>query len=788
MSWAPTGLGLEIFNQRYALEGESWTEACARVAGHVAQAEASKFDGAYHAEKFEAILADGLFMPGGRIWANAGKPKPQLLNCFVLPVSDSREGWGKAISDTIIVSGLGGGVGINCSPIRPRGSEIKGTGGYATGAVSFMEMVNAVGDVLRTGGGRRLALMLALEASHPDLDEFLDKKLDRHQLNNANVSVILKEKEDIDKLVASGTWERIVRNAWESGEPGVLNGFEANRMSNIWYHKPLVCTNPCVTGDTVIATLDGPRRFDELAADGRDALVYAWHPETKKPVVRMMRRPHKTRFDVPILEVEFDSGLKVRCTPDHNFYSFRGKKVQAQDLRIGSSVRAWSMSEHRDGHLRVHGWDTEADRASHQWVSRIVYENFYGQVPEGMIVHHIDEDKRNNHISNLEILTPVEHNALHYPARFEAGFDGTARNHKVVAIREAGTADVYNGCVDDAHTYIILDPEPVAGIQSGIVSANCGEIWLEEYGCCDLGALVLPRFVKGGYVDYDLLKDTVRSAVRFLDNVLDVNHYPLAEIQHNCLGVRRIGLGVMGLHSALLELGYKYSSEAGRRKINDIFSAIKEYAYEASIELAKEKGPFPAARKALLQSGFAKTLPLRLRKQIEKHGLRNCALLTVAPTGTTGMVHGVSTGIEPLFAPAYYRRFWEGEHLRKELVLTEEFKRFGSLAEGAYDVSVEDHFEVQKIVQSHVDNAVSKTINLPEDYDPEDLSDIWLDYLPHLKGSTFYREGSRGQEPLEPIRGEAIEAIQHLTNQSQQGKADIADQYGMDCVSGSCEI
>lgn len=782
MSWSPTGLGKDIFEQRYALEGESWQEACARVAQHVGYVEVP---GSEHVELFQAELEEGRFMPGGRIWANAGKPKPQLLNCFVLPVGDSREGWGKAISDTIVVSGLGGGVGINCSPIRPRGSEIKGTGGQATGAVSFMEMVNAVGDVLRTGGGRRLALMLALEATHKDLPEFLDKKLDREQLTNANVSVILNGKDDLGFLQANGLWEKIVQNAWESGEPGVLNGYLANQQSNIWYHKPLICTNPCVTGDTVIATLDGPRRFDELAADGRDVLVYAWHPETKKPVVRMMRRPHKTRFDVPILEVEFDSGLKVRCTPDHNFYSFRGKKVQAQDLRIGSSVRAWSMSEHRDGHLRVHGWDSEANKASHQWVSRMVYENFYGEVPEGMIVHHTDEDKRNNHISNLEILTPVEHNELHYPARYLAGFDGTSRNHKVVAIREAGTADVYNGCVDDAHTYIILDPEPVAGIQSGIVSANCGEIWLEEYGCCDLGALVLPRFVKGGYMDYDLLKQSVFSAVRFLDNVLSVNHYPLPEIRNNSQSVRRLGLGVMGLHTALLEMGYKYSSAGALRKVDEIFAFIKRAAYEASIALAKEKGPFTAFSPKLLDSDFAKSLPEDIRWDISQYGLRNCALLTVAPTGTTGMVHGVSTGIEPLFAPVYYRRYYQGEHLHKELVLTEEFKRFGSLAEGAYDVPVEGHFAIQATVQKHIDNAVSKTINLPEDYDPVDLSDVWLEYLPQLKGSTFYREGSRGAEPLEPIRGEAIELIQHL---NKTAEADIADQYGMDCVGGSCEV
>src|SRR5258706_2777033 len=141
---------------------------------------------------------------------------------------------------------MGGGVGINLSPIRPRGSKIHGTGGIATGAVSLMQMINGVGDVLVAGGGRRMALMLDLNITHPDMPEFLDKKLDRKELNNANISVVLDKRmpakefvrkvkagEDFDlihggavvgKANAKEVWSKIVSNAWNSGEPGVLNG------------------------------------------------------------------------------------------------------------------------------------------------------------------------------------------------------------------------------------------------------------------------------------------------------------------------------------------------------------------------------------------------------------------------------------------------------------------------------------------------------------------------------------------------------------------------------------
>src|SRR6185369_6748816 len=137
-----------------------------------------------------AALLENRLMPGGRIWYGSGRARGQLLNCFVIPTSDSREGWGKTLYDTVVIAGTGGGIGTNYSSIRPRGAPIKGAGGFATGAVSLMLAVNNVGDVMGAGGGRRIALMQCLSLSHPDIAEFLDKKLDLGALNNANVSVV----------------------------------------------------------------------------------------------------------------------------------------------------------------------------------------------------------------------------------------------------------------------------------------------------------------------------------------------------------------------------------------------------------------------------------------------------------------------------------------------------------------------------------------------------------------------------------------------------------------------
>jgi ribonucleoside-diphosphate reductase alpha chain len=563
VSYKPSGLALQIFEQRYAVRsGESWNEACARVAAHVAMAEPD--DGTLRA-RFGELLRSNRFMPGGRIWYGSGRAKGQLLNCFVVPTADSREGWGKTLYDMIVVSGTGGGVGINCSPIRPRGATIAGVPGAASGAVSLMQLINAAGEVVKSGGGRRTALMLCLNVEHGDIAEFLDAKLDLAQLNNANVSVVFDgDPEDFFVLVAAGdpkacaVWNKIVANSLKSGEPGLLNGYYANRMNSIGYKAPLISTNPC------------------------------------------------------------------------------------------------------------------------------------------------------------------------------------------------------------------------------------GEIWMPAYDCCCLGALVLPRFVAEGKVDWDELEATVSESVRFLDNVLSVNAYPLPEIESTCKQYRRIGLGVMGLHDMLLQLGLRYNSPEGLEFVDKLMHRIKTYAFTASVGLAQEKGSFPAFQaEPFLRSGFVKNLPAKLRADIRAHGIRNCALLTIAPTGTTSMVCGVTSGVEPMFAPAYERRWWVGDSRHSEVVvhpLFAEYVKAGRSVDhfqGTFDLSVRDHLEMQRTCQRHVDNAVSKTINLAPGTDPAEFSELVMEYLPELKGITVYPEGSREHQPLTPLSMD--QAMEHIEGATGSSGADS-------CRGGVCDV
>lgn len=591
MTFTPTGLSLEIFKSRYAFtENETWEECCLRVARQNVQAELPQKQKEYE-EKTYKVLVDNLFVPGGRIWYNSGRLNPQLLNCFVLNNElDSKEGWGNLAREMIITSMHGGGCGSDFSDVRPSGATIAGQKGSCPGPVSLMRLIDNCAKPVKAGGQRRVALMFSLDLDHPDILEFLDAKLERGELQHANVSVRSKRTSEFIKAVKSDSdwelswknqykkvikaralWDKIVKNAYNSAEPGFLNWELVEEQNNIYYEESLVTTNPC------------------------------------------------------------------------------------------------------------------------------------------------------------------------------------------------------------------------------------GEIALSAYDCCCLGHLVLPRFVNDGELDWHALANVVRLGVRFLDNTLTVNHYPLPEMQAKSHKLRRIGLGTTGLADALALLGLKYGSDEGNKFIEKLYRFIAKVSYEASVMLAVEKGAFPACdRSKFVNSGFMQNMPKKIRSLVAEHGIRNCAILTLAPTGTVSILSGnCSSGIEPMFAPAYERRFWFNNERKTELVfhpLFAELMKQGKSVDhlvGSSDLTVEQHMKVQMLVQKYVDNAVSKTINMPENYPIADMSDMWLKYLPFLKGTTFYRENSRGfvnektgqvePPPLKPI---PIDQAKQQFNASQKQEVAVVS----DCVSGVCEI
>lgn len=321
-----------------------------------------------------------------------------------------------------------------------------------------------------------------------------------------------------------------------------------------------------------------------------------------------------------------------------------------------------------------------------------------------------------------------------------------------------------------------------------VISNPCGEIIMTPNESCCLGHLVLPRFVKNGKIDRETLGETIRYAVRFLDNVLSVNNYPLPQMKAKAEKYRRIGLGTTGLADMLALLGLKYGSKDANQFLDKLYRFISKKAYEASIMLALEKGSFPECEpENHLNSGYVKRMTPYVKSILEDHGIRNCCIMTIAPVGTGSILSGnISSGIEPMFAPAYVRKFWKGEEKVEETVFHPLFMKFmeeGKSVDhfvGSADLSPKEHFEVQKILQKHIDGAISKTINLPADYSQEDMSKLWLEYLPFVKGTTFYRDGSKEDQPLTPIS--LKEAKKRF---KKGGKEAVIEQK---CKGGVCDL
>ncbi|MGQ0549593.1 MAG: adenosylcobalamin-dependent ribonucleoside-diphosphate reductase [Armatimonadota bacterium] len=297
-----------------------------------------------------------------------------------------------------------------------------------------------------------------------------------------------------------------------------------------------------------------------------------------------------------------------------------------------------------------------------------------------------------------------------------------------------------------------------------VITTNpCSEIPLEKYGVCDLANVCLSKFVQDEFtsqarIDWDRLERALQLTVRFLDNVLDYNaeKHPLPEQRKASLYSRRIGVGFTALGDMLIKLGLKYDTDGAVAFVDGLFDRIKNIVYDASVNLAIEKGTFPGYdAQAHLASPFIQTLSPKVRERIGRHGLRNVAVLTVPPVGSGAALAGVTSGIEPIFDVSYIRR---SESLSQEIftvyhpLVREYMTRFGvdrqeDLPEAfvtAHQISADMRVRMQAAIQRHIDHSISSTVNLPQDTSPEEVERIYLQAWKHgLKGITVYRESSR---------------------------------------------
>jgi ribonucleoside-diphosphate reductase alpha chain len=332
------------------------------------------------------------------------------------------------------------------------------------------------------------------------------------------------------------------------------------------------------------------------------------------------------------------------------------------------------------------------------------------------------------------------------------------------------------------------NPTPELG---EIESTNpCGEQPLLAYESCVLGSINLAMFHRDGAIDYDRLKEVVKLAVHFLDNIIDVSEYPITEIAQITRLNRKIGLGVMGWADLLVLLGIAYDSEHAINLAEEVMSFISREAMNASVELAKQRGPFP---RWFQESVYMKGDGLRAGRprsqgSRSREPRRNATVTTVAPTGTISLIANCSSGIEPIYSIAYRRLSFESERLMFVHPLFEDYARrhgfnsdalmkriakrgsLGDMSEVSaearrvfvttHEIAPEWHVRMQAAFQKHIDAAVSKTINFPADATIEDVKRAYL--LAHqlgCKGITVYRDGSREKQVLSTEIGDMSEPM-----------------------------
>lgn len=875
-----------IVQNRYSFsENENWKDLAVRCGRNTARIEKQSL---YYEEKFIEMIYNMDFLPGGRILRNIGRIKGSLFNCFVLPLNDSIKEIGEFVQNCLMVWASGGGIGTNVSFLRPHGSDVKGVGGVAAGPIKFLTCANSGARCMDESGQRRAAGLALMLANHPDVIDFIDAKMIDGLLNCFNISIGVTEDfiEAIEKdknwdltfnhkvyktIHPREIWNRIIKNMVKYGEPGLIN-WNNLRSNNSYYFAPIYATNPCIIGNSILATADGRNGVSvkQLAEEGKNIPLYSCNKNTGKIEIKIGRSPRKTGNKVEVWKLILDDGSEFISTPDHKIITKTLEEKKLKDLIPGEPIKSFNSYIVYSGYRNIanSGKMMKSGYHRNRRQYRLIYE-FYNTdkyLNKNMAIHHKDFDNTWDFIGNLELITSVKHRKIHSkkmegknnpyhrmtdewkrnfaskPGEKNGMWSGISNeklieygkkilkthgkltkqlwkifcvenniscslgakarfgswktfknlvidNHKVVSVEFYGYEDVYNITVDDNHNYIVLtsyeDDKFITS--SGICVKNCGETPLEPNGICDLGSIPLMNYISNVNTNWKKMEEILRLAVRFLDNIIDINNYILNEFEVSAHNGRRIGIGVMGLADYLFAKQIRYGSKKSIYEVEKLIKFIRDITYDESIKIATEKGSFPKFDPVEYgKAHFIRSLPASTRMDIKKYGIRNVTLMAMAPTGTISLLPQVTSGIEPLFLKAYKTNDNAHDRIYVHPIYKEMLVNLGQSPDwfvDTTDLKPADHLEIQAAVQKYTDGAVSKTINMKKGTTPNELSDLLLEYIHDLKGVTVYVDGTREDQPLVPIT-DKNKILKYIND----GKLIEADEKSVQCAKGNCNI
>lgn len=768
-------IGVDIWSKKYQRNNETFDEWIERVSGGN--------------EEVANLILEKKFLFGGRILSNRNvddsKEKTTYSNCYVIsPPEDNLESIYDTCKKLARTYSYGGGCGIDISKLAPEGAEIHNQAKSTSGAVSFMDTFSQVTEQIGQNG-RRGALMISIDCSHPDLEKFITVKSDLNKVTAANISVRISDKfmvavqhdehwelsftrpetgKTITKTVkAKDIFELLCKNNWNYAEPGILFWDRIKHWNLLSTNTDFeyAGTNPCVTGDTLIQTTKGEIQIKDLVGTTPD--VYCMD-ENGEVSIRTASKVWKTRDNAQLVAVFTRRGV-LRCTPDHKIHTRNRGWVEACELKRGDKITGLNRRMKDERHIAV-GLSGSKYVPEH----RLVASYYYDIVDKD--VHHLDNDTLNNSIENLQVIDHKEHSRITNTDRhIEVIRDEKGR---YVAKEHKKKRDSFNlGCgtgtnwtvrdviwlKDREDVYDMTVPEVHNFIANRMVVHNCAEEPLPAGGSCLLGALNLAAFVDDeGRFDYVEFKRAIRIAVRALNNVLNegISKHPLLEQRNSVTKWRQIGLGIMGLADMLIKMKVRYGSQEAVSLCNQIAYLLAYIAISESSKLAQEEGVYDGYDYRVTESPFFNAHKSdELLARVETYGLRNSQLLTIAPTGSISTMLGVSGGIEPIFANSYTRMtkslhggdvaykvytpivkaYMDEHNLEDDSGLPDYFVT-------SADIPVNERINMQGVWQDHIDASISSTVNLPNEATVEDVEQLYMQAWERgLKGITVYRAG-----------------------------------------------
>lgn len=794
-------LGLSIWENKYRYENETFDEWLDRV---------SNDD-----EELRQLIIEKKFLFGGRILAGRNTDtKSCMSNCFVLPEpQDNIESIFDTAKESARTFSYGGGVGFALSKLRPKGMVVHNSAKTTTGSVSFMDLYSMVTQIIGQNN-RKGALMLSMDIGHPDIEDFINVKTDLDRVTKANISVMSNDRfmEAViydDDWVMSFTTEHgdnytktvkarylfnlIATNNHRMGEPGFLY------MDRI-YNWNLTCgyddykivgTNPCLVGDTLIQTIEGAKPIKDLV--GTQPFVYCMD-ENGKLIIKQASKVWKTRENAQLVEIDFNRG-KLICTPDHLIYTRNRGWVKAIELQPKDRLNGLGFSKGNEIDERIKLTSDKKYYRHHRFIMEQM-----GYDVKGKDIHHKDGNHLNNIFSNLEILSHSEHskhtNIGHEPScpqsiidgRFiskeehkprkktdKVNYENKGKNFIVKSVKVLDyVEDVYDMTVDDVHNFVA----------NNIIVHNCGEQPLSDYSSCLLGSINLSEFVvnpftKNAYFNFEDFKNAIRIVVKAMDDVLEENieRLPLKKQKEKAEQWRQVGIGQMGLADMFIKLGLKYGEQKSLEISEVIAKILINEAMRNTALLAKERGTFPKFDyNSLIKSDFYnKNIDEDVKKKVEMYGMRNCALLSIAPTGTIGTFLETSTGIEPNFKFKYTRKTeslgnQEEYHdvyakIAREYREKNNNKELPSYFVESDEIEPLNRIKMQSIWQTYIDTAISSTVNLPENATVEDIEEIYINAWKYgLKGITVFRNNCErmGILTTDKKEDEEVEEVKEL--------------------------